>query len=85
MHYRLDPRSFVGQPLHLRKIGDGDYRITISGHTAGRLLRTMRGSNQQVRLWSLTGPYYVAAGLGTSGESDQFVTAKQALRPCFDA
>jgi hypothetical protein len=85
MHHRLDPSAFVGQPLHLHKIGDGDYRVTIRGHTAGRLLRTMRGGNQQVWLWTLTGPYCVAARLGTSGESDHVVTAKLALRACFDA
>lgn len=85
MHRQLDPRTFIDQPLRLRKIGDGDYRVTIRGHTAGRILKTSRGGNQQVWLWTLTGPYCVAAGLGSSGESDRLDTAKQALRASFDA
>jgi hypothetical protein len=48
MHHRFDPQIFVRQSLHLEGGDDDDYRVTISGHTAGRIFRTMRSASQHV-------------------------------------
>ena len=44
MHITVDPGKFCDQKLELRSIGENDYRIVISNHTAGRIFRTARGS-----------------------------------------
>jgi hypothetical protein len=85
MHYRLDPHIFVGQPMTLRRIADDDYRATIGGHTAGRIFRKMRGGNQYVWLWTVTGPSCAGAGLNSSGDCEELAEAKVAFRATFDS
>ena len=85
MHYRFTPKTFVGQPLHLEGGDDEDYRVTIAGHTAGRIFRTMRSSSQHVWLWTVTGPYLPGAELNGNGDSANLSETKTAFRGTFDA
>ena len=85
MHYRFDPQAFVGQPLQLEGGVDNDFRVTIAGHTAGRIFRTMRSASQHVWLWTLTGPYLPGAQLNGHGDSPELARAKAAFRVTFDA
>ena len=84
MHHRFDPQIFVRQSLHLEGGDDDDYRVTIAGHTAGRIFRTMRSASQHVWLWTLTGPYLPAAQLNSNGDSTDLGEAKTAFRATFD-
>ena len=85
MHHRFDPQIFVRQSLHLEGGDDDDYRVTIAGHTAGRIFRTMRSASQNVWLWTLTGPYLPATQLNSNGDSTDLGEAKTAFRATFDA
>ena len=85
MLHRFDPQIFVRQSLHLEGGDDDDYRVTIAGHTAGRIFRTMRSASQHVWLWTLTGPYLPAAQLNSNGDSTDLGEAKTAFRATFDS
>ena len=85
MHHIFDPQIFVRQSLHLEGGDDDDYRVTIAGHTAGRIFRTMRSASQNVWLWTLTGPYLPATQLNSNGVSTDLGEAKTAFRATFDA
>ena len=85
MHYRFDPHIFVGQPMHLGRTATDDYRVTIAGHTAGRIFRTTKSASQHVWLWTVTSPYLPGAQLNGSGDADDLPGAKTAFRSTFDA
>lgn len=85
MHYRFDPQIFVDQPLTLAGGLNDDYRVAIAGHIAGRIFKTLRGSCQNVWLWTVTGPYLPSDRLNGSGNSNDIGEAKQAFRATFDA
>lgn len=85
MHYRFEPDIFSGQPMHLARSADDDYRVTIAGHTAGRIFRTMRGSHRCIWFWTVTGPYLPGARLTGSGDADDLQGAKIAFRAAFDS
>lgn len=85
MLYRYDPQMFVDQSLHLEDRGQNDYRVTIAGHTAGRIFRTMKSASQHVWLWTVTGPYLPGAGLNSSGDNEDIRQAKADFRATFDA
>lgn len=85
MHYRFDPHIFVGQPMHLGRTAADDYRVTIAGHTAGRIFRTTKSASRHVWLWTVTGPYLIAARLKGSGDCTDIAEAKAAFRATFDA
>ena len=70
MHYRFDPQSFVDQPMRLARSGEHDYRVTIAGHTAGRIFATLRSGRRHVWLWTVTGPYLPGAQLNGSGDAE---------------
>lgn len=85
MHYRFDPRIFVDQSLRLEGGSHDDYRVTIAGHTAGRIFRTMKSASQHVWLWTVTGPYLPGAQMSSNGDSPDIIEAKVAFRATFDA
>ncbi len=85
MHHKIDPYIFIDQPMHLARSAETDFRVMVSGHTAGRIFRTMRGSCQHVWLWTVTGPYLPGARLNGSGDCSDIGEAKQAFRATFDA
>ena len=84
MHYGFDPRIFIDQPLHLARSAESDYRVIVTGHTAGRIFATLRSSGRHVWLWTVTGPYLPGAGLSGSGDADGLPDAKKAFRATFD-
>ena len=85
MHYIFDPQIFVDRSLHLEGGSQDDYRVTIAGHTAGRIFRTTRSARQHVWLWTVTGPYLPGTQLNGSGDADDLPGAKTAFRSTFDA
>lgn len=85
MHYRFDPQTFTGQPMHLARSAADDYRVMIAGHTAGRIFRTMKSASQHVWLWTVTGPYLPNARLNGTGDSTDIAEAKAAFRATFNA
>lgn len=85
MHYRFDARIFTGQTMLLARSVEDDFRVTIAGHTAGRIFRTMRGSNRSIWFWTVTGPYLNGAQLTGCGDADDLQDAKIAFRSTFDA
>ena len=85
MQHRFDPQIFVRQSLRLEGGDDDDYRVTIAGHTAGRIFRAMRSASQHVWLWTVTGPYLQGAELNGNGNSTDLSEAKTAFRFTFDA
>jgi hypothetical protein len=84
MLIRISPSRFVGEPMSLRGLADADYAVEIDGMTAGRLLRTGRAARRIAWLWTITGPYIGYAGVATSGDVEELVSAKTALRASFD-
>jgi len=61
MHHRIDPRIFVDQPMHLFRRAENDFGVIVADHKAGRIFQTLRGSGQNVWLWTVTGPYLPGA------------------------
>ena len=71
--------------MHLARSGENDFRVIVTGHTAGRIFATLRSGRRHVWLWTVTGPYLPGAGLHGSGDADDLPEAKTAFRSTFDA
>jgi hypothetical protein len=83
-HY-VDPRRFLTKPLVLKAVADGEASVMIDGLRAGRILQQVHSDQRIIFVWSLTGPYRIAAGLTSAGEADTLEEAKAAVRKAFDA
>ena len=71
--------------MHLGRTATDDYRVTIAGHTAGRVFRMTKSASQHVWFWTVTGPYLPGAQLNGSGDTEDLSGAKAAFRSTFDA
>ncbi|WP_373504720.1 hypothetical protein [Aestuariivirga sp.] len=80
----IDPRRFVGKPMLLKTVADGDSSVMIDGKRAGRILHQVRSGQRQIWFWTMTGPFVVSAGLESSGEVESLEEAKAAIRTAFD-
>lgn len=85
MQYTFYPNIFIGQPMHLVRIADDDFRVVIAGHTAERIFKTMRGNSKYTWLWTITGPYLPGSRLCSSGECDTLQDTTTVFRSVFDA
>ena len=80
----VDPRRFIKKPVVLRSQLPGEAAVMIDGLKAGRILQQVRADMRLIYVWTLTGPYAIAAGLHSSGQARSLEEAKAAIRSAFD-
>lgn len=82
-HY-VDPASFEGQPLILKRYAEGDYGVVVRDLVAGRIMHQPRSFGQKVWFWTVTGPYLPDQLQPSNGEADSLDDAKAAFRAKFN-
>lgn len=82
-HY-VDPASFEGEPLFLKRQAEGDYAVIVRDMVAGRIMHQPRSFGQKVWFWTVTGPYLPEQLQPSNGEADSLDKAKATFRAKFD-
>lgn len=80
----IDPHRLVGQALVPKATAVHDYRITVDGLAAGRIMLRPAAFGVAHWFWTITGPLMVQAQLPSSGEAETIEEARVAFRSAFD-
>ena len=83
MPTEVDPKRFAGKPFVSKRLADDEFSISIDGLHAGRIMRRDRQGENQVWIWSLTGPFVPTQLHPISGEENAIVAAQEKFEATF--
>lgn len=72
----IDAHRFTGKQLLSKAIAKDDYRVTVDGLVAGRIMLRPAAFGASRWFWTITGPAMVQAQLPSSGEAESFAEAR---------
>lgn len=84
MTLQVDPRRFLGKPMMMKELAEGDYLVYADGMVVGWIMCSRPGG-QGIWHWTMTGPNCASAAIATRGECSGADDALKQITAAFQS